>query len=321
MNNDTLMVVLQVAALVFAVCVHESAHGAVALWCGDPTARDLGRITLNPLRHVDPFGTILLPAMLALSGAPVFGWAKPVPVVLERARDPRRARLLVSAAGPLSNLILAGLFAALASSLRALETAGPIAQCLFWFALFSVLVNVALAVFNLLPVPPLDGFGVLEGLLPPSLDGLVATIRRLGMPILLALIFTGALRNILASGSPLTRVATPLARIPGQIPRGGRVLQSSRRTLRGSSDAGSDSQPRGASHCCTACCSARHRGLTPGPMARGWAVVRRDARRASYRRCIAPRDRRRRRARSMLATRFGASGGGLRRSRRCGCDS
>ena len=203
MNNDTLMVVLQVAALVFAVCVHESAHGAVALWCGDPTARDLGRITLNPLRHVDPFGTILLPAMLALSGAPVFGWAKPVPVVLERARDPRRARLLVSAAGPLSNLILAGLFAALASSLRALETAGPIAPCLFWFALFSVLVNVALAVFNLLPVPPLDGFGVLEGLLPPSLDGLVATIRRLGMPILLALIFTGALRNILGPAQRL----------------------------------------------------------------------------------------------------------------------
>ncbi|MEI8359084.1 MAG: site-2 protease family protein [Deltaproteobacteria bacterium] len=203
MNNDTLMVVLQVAALVFAVCVHESAHGAVALWCGDPTARDLGRITLNPLRHVDPFGTILLPAMLALSGAPVFGWAKPVPVVLERARDPRRARLLVSAAGPLSNLILAGLFAALASRLRALETAGPIAQCLFWFALFSVLVNVALAVFNLLPVPPLDGFGVVEGLLPPSLDGLVATIRQLGMPILLALIFTGALRNILGPAQRL----------------------------------------------------------------------------------------------------------------------
>lgn len=203
MNNDTLMVVLQVAALVFAVCVHESAHGAVALWCGDPTARDLGRITLNPLRHVDPFGTILLPAMLALSGAPVFGWAKPVPVVLERARDPRQARLLVSAAGPLSNLILAGLFAALASRLRALETAGPIAQCLFWFALFSVLVNVALAVFNLLPVPPLDGFGVVEGLLPPSLDGLVATIRRLGMPILLALIFTGALRNILGPAQRL----------------------------------------------------------------------------------------------------------------------
>ena len=80
---------------------------------------------------------------------------------------------------------------------------GPIAQCLFWFALFSVLVNVALAVFNLLPVPPLDGFGVLEGLLPPSLDGLVATIRRLGMPILLALIFTGALRNILGPAQRL----------------------------------------------------------------------------------------------------------------------
>ena len=197
MTHETFMLVLQVAALVFAVCVHESAHGAVALWCGDPTARDLGRISLNPLRHVDPFGSILLPAMLAFSGAPVFGWARPVPVVLSRTRDPKRSNLLVSAAGPLSNVLLAIAFALLATRIRGLETAGPVAVGVFWFAVYSVVVNVALAVFNLLPVPPLDGFGVLEGLLPRSLEGVAAAIRRLGMPILLGLIFTGALNGIL----------------------------------------------------------------------------------------------------------------------------
>jgi len=195
--NETLMVVLQVAALVFAVCVHESAHGLAALWCGDPTARDLGRISLNPLRHVDPFGSILLPAMLAFSGAPVFGWARPVPVALARTRDPKFANLVVSAAGPLSNVVLAIAFALLATRIRGLEAAGPLAVKLFWFAAFSVIVNVALAIFNLIPVPPLDGFGVLEGLLPHSFDGLTSALRRLGMPILLALIFTGALNGIL----------------------------------------------------------------------------------------------------------------------------
>jgi len=194
---ETMSVALQVAALIFAVCVHESAHGAAALWCGDPTARDLGRISLNPLRHLDPFGSVVLPAMLAFSGAPVFGWARPVPVMLARTRDPKLANLLVSAAGPLSNVLLAILFAVVATRIRSLEAAGAVAVPILWFAVYSVVVNVALAVFNLLPVPPLDGFGVLEGILPRSFDGVTAAIRRLGMPILLALIFTGALNGIL----------------------------------------------------------------------------------------------------------------------------
>lgn len=204
MSHETLMVILQVAALVFAVCVHESAHGAAALWRGDPTARDLGRISLNPLRHLDPFGSILLPAMLAFSGAPVFGWARPVPVMLARTRNPKFSNLVVSAAGPLSNVLLAILFALVAARVRGLADVNSVWGSLFLFSAYSVLVNVALAVFNLLPVPPLDGFGVLEGIVPRSLEGVTATIRRFGMPILLALIFTGALNGILR---PAQRIA------------------------------------------------------------------------------------------------------------------
>ena len=107
MPSETVMIALQVLALLFAVSFHESAHGLVALGCGDPTARDLGRISLNPLKHLDPFGSVVVPALLAFSGAPVFGWAKPVPVDLSRTREPRKANLLVSAAGPLSNVVLA----------------------------------------------------------------------------------------------------------------------------------------------------------------------------------------------------------------------
>lgn len=195
---DAVPVALQVAALVLAVCVHESAHGLAALACGDTTARDLGRISLNPLRHLDPVGSVLVPAMLAMTNAPVFGWAKPVPVMLGRTRNPRRANLLVSAAGPASNLVLATLFAGTVFVLRGhLRGGGPIALVAFWFGVYSVLVNVVLAVFNILPIPPLDGFGVLESLLPRALAPLATTMRRFGMPLLLLLILSGALREIL----------------------------------------------------------------------------------------------------------------------------
>ena len=199
MSHDTLFAVLQVAALIFAVCFHESAHGAVALACGDPTAREQGRISLNPLKHIDPIGSVLLPAALALAGAPVFGWARPVPVSLARTRDPRRARLLISAAGPVSNLILAAGFAVVVGWLRPqmVRGVGPLLETVFWLAVFSVIVNVILAVFNLLPIPPLDGFGVLESLLPPQLAPMASALRRYGMLLLLLVIFSGALRSIL----------------------------------------------------------------------------------------------------------------------------
>jgi Zn-dependent protease len=197
-STETLTIALQIIALVFAVSVHESAHGLVALLCGDSTARDLGRVTLNPLRHIDPVGSLLVPAVLAFAGGPVFGWAKPVPVVLSRTRAPRLANLLVSAAGPLSNFLLAALSAAAFLFVRPLlDDGGFAAELVFRLAALSVLVNVLLAIFNLLPIPPLDGFGVLESLLPSRFLPLTRFLRRWGMAILLLVILTNGLSYVL----------------------------------------------------------------------------------------------------------------------------
>jgi len=195
-----LSAVVQIAVLLFSVSFHESAHGWMALRSGDTTARDLGRITLNPVKHLDPFGSLLVPLLLALTGAPVFGWAKPVPVSLRGVRNPRRAHLLVSAAGPVSNLVLALLSAGAFLALRALVPGAgpgsllvPLAMVAFWL----VVVNVTLGIFNLLPIPPLDGFGVVESLLPARALPAVIWLRRYGFVVLVVVIFTGALSYVL----------------------------------------------------------------------------------------------------------------------------
>jgi Zn-dependent protease len=197
---ETIAILVQIAALVLAVSVHESAHGWVALRCGDPTARDLGRITLNPLRHIDPMGSVVVPALLAFSGAPVFGWAKPVPISLAHTRHPRSANLWISAAGPASNIVFAAIMTVAVLALRAQGSAfaeSVVLQTILLFGVYSVLINVILAVFNLLPIPPLDGFGVVESLVPPSWYPVVAQMRRWGMLLLLVVIFSGALSSIL----------------------------------------------------------------------------------------------------------------------------
>ena len=190
-----------------AVIFHEVAHGAMAYRLGDDTASRMGRLTLNPLPHIDPVGTILMPGLLMLAGQPVFGYARPVPVDYRRLRNPRRDMVLVALAGPGTNLVLATLSAIvlrllapylgeLSSGTESVFVTGvlfPLAQ----MAKISVVINVSLAVFNMLPLPPLDGGRVLAGLLPDAQARLVAAIEPFGFLILVALIMTGWLRPLI----------------------------------------------------------------------------------------------------------------------------
>jgi Zn-dependent protease len=183
--------------LVIAIVLHEVSHGWVANAFGDPTARRKRRLSLNPIRHVDPIGTIVLPLVLAVSGAPVFGWAKPVPVVARRMRNPRLHMMLVALAGPGMNLLLALLGALAWAGLRWLSPP----EGLGWdFLLFNVanfmIINVSLAIFNMLPIPPFDGGHVVEGLLPRPLALRYARLGRYGFPLLFLLLVVLPMANI-----------------------------------------------------------------------------------------------------------------------------
>ena len=199
MNSAMTQTVLQAAALIvpliFAIVFHEVAHGYVAKLLGDPTASDAKRLSLNPLRHVDPVGTVLLPGFLALVKAPVFGWAKPVPVNKYQLRNPRVGMMLVAIAGPASNLVMAALSAiGLGLMWRLTGTAHTTPTPLLDFAALNLInfisINIFLALFNLLPIPPFDGSHVVEGLLPLRFAAAYAKIRGLGMllPIVLLIV-------------------------------------------------------------------------------------------------------------------------------------
>ncbi len=173
---------------VLAITLHEAAHGLVAYRCGDPTAWRLGRVTLNPLKHIDPFGTILLPGLLLLLRVPfIFGYARPVPVNFAALRNPRRDMVLVAAAGPATNIVMAVAAGLLAHLVVLLPR--PAAE---WGVLNlenAIGINVVLAVFNMIPLPPLDGGRVAVGLLPRFLAGPLARLEPFGMTILLGLLF------------------------------------------------------------------------------------------------------------------------------------
>lgn len=180
--------------LLLALTLHEVAHGLVARALGDRTAEAQGRLSLNPLKHVDPIGTILIPGFLFFVGAPIlFGWAKPVPIDLRNFKNPRRDFALVAAAGPGSNLLMAIAWTVLAGlAARGLMGHGDFADWVLAMGSIGLLFNVLLAVFNLLPIPPLDGGRVLVGILPLGAARSVARLEPFGMWIVIALLLVGS---------------------------------------------------------------------------------------------------------------------------------
>ncbi len=200
--------------VLFAITVHEVAHGWVARRLGDPTAMMMGRLTLNPIKHIDPVGTLLIPGVLLLLGGFVFGWAKPVPVTWENLRSPKRDMALVAAAGPMANFVMA-LIWALVMKVGVLFSGSLdwIAIPLIYMGGAGISINIILMVLNLLPLPPLDGGRVVTGLLPGHLAWKFSRIEPYGFFILLALLATGALAYIL--GGPVTFLQTTIFSMVG----------------------------------------------------------------------------------------------------------
>ena len=190
-----LVYVSQILAFTIAITVHEASHGWLADKLGDKTARAMGRVTMNPLAHIDPIGTVVLPLLLILTRSPfIFGWAKPVPVNPYNLRNPRKDMLWIGLAGPMANMITAVVFALILRS--GLITAGSISQI---FVVQVILINLVLAVFNLIPIPPLDGYQILSGLLPREAAISYSRIQPYGMWILIALLFLGVIGAIIGS--------------------------------------------------------------------------------------------------------------------------
>ncbi len=200
MGDLSVLQLIAVYALpvIFAITLHEAAHGYVAWLLGDPTARLLGRVTANPIKHIDPVGTLLVPGLIllaskAMGGAALFGWAKPVPVDMLKLRKPRRDMGLVAAAGPGANLIMAFGWGVLLKAMILLDMSS---EFFIRMAFAGITVNLVLGVLNLLPVPPLDGGRILVSLLPANAAATLSRLEPYGFMILLVLLFSGVLSSV-----------------------------------------------------------------------------------------------------------------------------
>lgn len=197
--NSVQLFAIWVLPVLFAITLHEAAHGWMARRFGDPTAEMLGRLTLNPLKHIDPVGTILVPGLLLLMGSGVlFGWAKPVPVTVENLRNPRRDMAWVAAAGPLANLFMAVLWAFIIHvGLWTIEASPGVARPLVFMGVAGVFINTILMVLNMVPIPPLDGGRVAMSLLPGPWAWRLSRLEPYGILIILLLLVSGVLGRLI----------------------------------------------------------------------------------------------------------------------------
>lgn len=199
MNELSLIqrIIVWVIPVIFAITVHEAAHGWAAKKYGDNTAKMLGRLTLNPLKHIDPVGTVLLPGILLLTGTGfIFGWAKPVPVDARNFKNPRQDMAIVALAGPVSNLLMAVGWALVARLGVMINVEFMTLPMIYW-GIAGISINLVLALINLLPIPPLDGSRVVSGILPHRWAWQYNKLERYGFLILLLMLFTGSLNVIL----------------------------------------------------------------------------------------------------------------------------
>ena len=217
MNDTIYAIATWLVPLIIAIVFHEVAHGLVARHFGDTTAERKGRLSLNPIKHIDPVGTLILPMILAIAHAPIFGWAKPVPVRSDRMRNPRRDMILVALAGPGMNFLLAMVATAILAAGLAIGGGDPmtaggfIASNAFNF----LLINIFLAVFNLIPLPPFDGGHVVEGLLPRPLAARFHRLGRYSLPILFLLLLVLPMLSPEANivGKAVTPIVNAIARL------------------------------------------------------------------------------------------------------------
>jgi Zn-dependent protease len=189
LDLDAFLIKISIYAipLLFAITLHEVAHGWTARYFGDRTAELLGRLSLNPLRHIDPVGTLLVPGVLLAMSLPVFGWAKPVPVAMSALRNPRRASILVAAAGPAANFAMALLWCAVLAVVLRVRGGITLNNWIVLMAQAGIVANVVLGLLNLLPIPPLDGGRVLAGLLPVRIGAGLEKVEPVGLLIVIGL--------------------------------------------------------------------------------------------------------------------------------------